>query len=337
MRALREAQALLDAGRWSEAGAAFDAVAQKAVRVRDRRLAREAAQLGADAWRRDDRPGPALRLLQLALREDGDPVLGRVQLAAVLLDLGLLAEARQHVAQAVAAATTPEARALALDTAVGTALAAGDLPAAREGLEALVGLGVAEIAARFRHAQLDRLDGALARAEEGFLDVAHTLEPHAAAAGPAAAAWCEVGELRLLRRELLGEDHDAVAAFSRGVEGWTRAGRRAGLFRAEAWRLRALAADAPVVDTPIERALGYARERGLRLLEAELQVALGICRGDVRPIEAALTCCDEAPLARGRARVEALRLGGIVDRAAMWDEVGPDAPYICKADRKSVV
>lgn len=326
MRALRDAQALLDAGRWADAGAAFETIATKAARVRDRRLAREAAQLGADAFRRDDRPGPALRLLQLAQAQDGDPLLTRVQLAAVLQDLGLVDEARRLIAEAVALPASAEHHALALDTAVGIQLSAGEVEAARTTLEELTALGVAEIAVRFRHAQVDRLDGVLRRAEEGFLDVARALEGMERATGPAAAAWCEVGELRLLRRELTGEDRDPAGAFRRGAELWGQAGRRAGLYRAEAWRLRSSPGD----DAPIETALGFARERGLRLLEADLRVALGICRRDPDLVLGAVPLCDQAPLARGRARVEAEALGA-TPSSETWVEIGPDAAYVCKA------
>lgn len=322
---LRTAQALADAGRWSDAGDAFLAVVDKALRVRDRRLVREAGQAGADALRRDDRPAAAAKLLRAVLDAEGDPLLTRVQLAATLLDTGAADVARDLVLEAVALPAAPEAHALALDTAVGTTLAAGDVDRARDLLDELDGTGLADVACGFRHAQLDRLDGALGRAEAGFRQVADVLEPHTNAAGPAAAAWSEIGELRLLRRALGDPDADAVAPFRRARDLWARAGRRAGLFRAEAWCLRA--EPQPTVPTPVLRAIDYAEQRGLVLLEADLRVALAWLRQDPDEALRAVALTSTTPLARGRARVDAAALGARLDPTAAAAELTADAVY----------
>lgn len=329
MRAWREAEAAYEAGRWAEAGEAFGAVALKAARVRERRQCREAAERAIDCFRRDDRPAAAARMARLAIDHGAEPVVLRVQLAAVLLDAGQVAAARDLSAEATELPADEATRALALDTAAGMALAAGEVEEARRRLDALVALGLpgAEVAARFRRAQLDRLDGAVDAAESSFLALATELHSHP---GPSAAAWGEAGEVRLLRVRARPGAHaePALEAFRASAEAWTRAGRRAGMMRAEAWTLRARAeAGELVAPGPILTALGYARERELPLLEADLSVALAVVTGDPAPALAAIGRCAEAPLARGRARLEAARLGGPLDATAAAAELGSDAVH----------
>jgi hypothetical protein len=323
MRVWKEAEAAWEAGRWAEAGEGFAAIAQKAARVRERRQCREAAERAIDAFRRDDRPAAAARMARLALDHGAEPVVLRVQLAAVLLDAGQAQAARDLSAEAATLPSEPGTQALAHDTACGMALAAGDIDGARAQLAALQAMGLpgADIAARFRRGQLARLDGDVDGAEALFLALALELEPHP---GPCGAAWAEVGELRLLRVRA-GGTADAMSAFAASSAAWTRAGRRAGMMRGEAWALRARRELGEAVHSgAVQTVLVYARERGLVLMEADLLVALAILTDDPAPASAAVALCAEAPLARGRARLEAAGLGGPLDVEAAMAELAPD-------------
>lgn len=327
-RAWKEADALADARWWGEAGAGFAAIAEKAVRVKDRRLAREAASRAADAFRRDDRPAAAAKMLRLAFQNGQDGLNDRVQLAAVLLDAGQIEAAFDIVATAADTASDPAEKILALDTRVGLALARGRVADARQDLAAIerFALPGAEIAAGFRQAQLDRLDGLLSRAEAGWRQLVDVLTPHAQAAGPLGAAYAELGETAALR-QALGADVDPEPFFVAAVEAWTRAGRRSGVFRAEAWLLRVRRG----LPTAIDRAITYAMDRGMPLLAAELYVCRAVCKQD--PVDAfeAVRIATEAPFARGRARVIAVELGGAADLSLAHSELREDAAWTARA------
>lgn len=82
---------------------------------------------------------------------------------------------------------------------------------------------------------------------------------------------------------------------------------------------------------PIQRALDYARERGLPLLAADLLVSLAVCTGDPNPALEAISLSGQAPLARGRARVEAALLGAPVELARAEEELRADAVHAALA------
>ncbi len=328
MRAWKEAEALAEARWWAEAGAAFSAIAERSVRMKNRRIAREAASRAADAFRRDDRPAAAARMLRIAFDHGQDGLVDRVQLAAVLLDSGQIDAAADIAATALDSASDPAESVLALDTRVGLALARGRVSEARADLAAIerFALPGAEIAAAFRQAQLDRLDGLLGRAEAGWRQLVDVLTPHEQAAGPLGAAYAELGETAALR-QALGADVNPEPFFVSSVDAWTRAGRRSGVFRAEAWLLRVRRG----LPTAIDRALDYAMERGMPLLAAELLVCRAVCKHD--PVDAleAVRIATEAPLARGRARVIAAELGGRADLSLALAELREDAAWTARA------
>lgn len=339
-RAWREAEELGRRGRWEEAGALYAAGVERARRVKDPRAVRELAPLAADAFRRSDLPAMAVKML-LAAREAGrDDATDAAQLAGVLLDAGQIDAAADIAASAVEKATEPAARVIALDTAAGMALARGRVEEARARVEemAAVGLAGGEIARRFRAAQIDRLDGLLDAAERGWAALAPELEPHPQAAGPAGATWAELGELDLLRASMSaqpGAHHErAVERFQLAAAAWTRAGRRVGLLRAEAWgaRARALAGER-VLPAAIDRAVTYAEERGMPLVSADLRVCRAVVNQDPDEILHALDRLAEAPLARGRARVVRAELGGTVDLDLAIEELRADGPWTTRALR----
>ncbi|MBM4393280.1 MAG: hypothetical protein FJ090_19315, partial [Deltaproteobacteria bacterium] len=169
-----------------------------------------------------------------------------------------------------------------------------------------------------------------------------------AAAGALAAAWMELGETAVLRHSLralgvawyagpadLDDDLDeaeAEACFQNAAQAWARAGRRAGLFRAEAWKLR-VRANEPTIATAVDTAIGYADERGLQGLRAELRALRAIIRRDPMDALHAAELSPQAPLARGRARVIAGELGGKFEADKALAELADDVPWKARARR----
>jgi hypothetical protein len=339
----REAEELTQVGRWADAAARYAALAERAKRVMDRREQRDAAALAADAYRRDDRPAAAAKMLLLARDAGRDDPTDSAQLAAVLLDAGQI-DAAADIAEAalVKAAGEPVGTTLALDTLTGLCLTRGAVDAARAHLDRLAAIALpgSELSRRFRAAQIDRLDGLVGAAETAWAALAQELEPHAQAAGPAGAAWSELGELDLLRAAFAeGEARDAaceraVGHFGRAQAAWGRAGRRAGVFRAEAWAARARAVTGAIVVAPgIDRAIAYAVDRGLPLLEADLRACRAVVHGAPDELLHAIDRLAEAPLARGRARVLRAELGAEADLETALTELAADGPWRARALR----
>jgi hypothetical protein len=350
-REWREAEELARSGRWDEAGPRYAALADRARRVMDRREQRDAAALAADAFRRDDRPAAAAKMLVLAREGGRDETSDSAQLAAVLLDAGQVDAAHDIAAAALVKASAapdgdPVGTTLALDTLVGLCLTRGEVDTARAHLDRLaaVALPGSELSRRFRAAQVDRLDGLVSAAETAWLALAAELEPHPQAVGPAGAAWSELGEIDLLRAAHFDEGvgasgpgpfcERAIQRFDRALACWTRAGRRAGVFRAEAWAARARAVGGETVVAPgIDRAITYAIERGMPLLEADLRACRAVVKRDPDDLLHALDRLGEAPLARGRVRVLIAELGGRADLELAMTELAPDGPWRARAMR----
>lgn len=338
-RLWRQAEAQAEQGAWADAGMSYAEIAEKAARVKDTAVARQAASLAADAFRRDDRPAAAAKLLVLARAQGADSLNDRVQLASVLMDAGELAAALDIAQQARSdALLTGEAAAevLARDTLAGLLLAAGRVDEARAEVEAihLLQLPGGEVARRFRSAQLMRLDGRCAEAEQEWKLLAEELEVYPQAAGAAAACRMERAETLSLR-VALGADatllETALSEEERAAKLWMQSGRRAGLYRAEAWKLRLRRQRGEtVLPAAVEQALRYAGERKLPLLKAELQVCLAVITGNPAPAQEAAISLAEAPLARGRARVVAAELGAPLSERS-FDELAPDAAWTARA------
>jgi hypothetical protein len=269
------------------------------------------------------------------------------QLAAALADAGEVEAAADIAVAAVEGAEDAAARIIALDIAVGTCLSTGRIAEARTLLAHLEAapLAGAALAAAFRQAQLARLDGDLRRATALWRSLVARLAPHPAAAGALAASWMELGETMVLRWSLRAvgvswfagsddgeevEQAEAEACFTAAGQAWARANRRAGLFRAEAWKLR-VRAQQPTISSAVDTAVGYARERGLVGMAAELLCLRAVIRG--APLDAlhAVEMLPQTPLARGRARVIAAELGAPLDSVACLAELSADAPWLARA------
>lgn len=275
------ARALSGAGRWAEAGDCFDAVATELAPL-DPRAAIEAWGLAADSYRRDDRPAPAARVLRRALDllpPGASRAMLEVQLAGVLAEAGELAVAHDLAMGARAHVQGAGELALCLDLLAGLRTDLGDLPGARAAADALD----VPVARAFRLSAVHRACGELEAASHMGEQARGALGPGERLAGLRAAVAHEAGEVALLA----GDPAEALAAFQVAAQDWSRARRRAGLFRAAAGQVRARVAQG---ETPLAADLGvaldYARERGLPLLESDLLIARGAARSHREPAAA---------------------------------------------------
>ena len=273
--------------------------------------ARAAWRSAAEAWRQCDRPVRAARALAQALLDAPPDALGSALLAGVLQDVGQLEAAREAAEDAVRAASEPSARVLALDVLVGVLLMLGKQGPARTNLEALRRSPgpAAALAASFRMARLERLEGELEGAIVRLEGVAQGL-PSADRrfAAPRAAALQDIAEFHLLA----GRIEQARSALGSASRAWARARRRPGAFAAEGLGVRlALAQGLPVLPDGLDNALAFADQRGLVLLGAELRIARaravaalgrdGASLDFDQAVQAAQQA--QAPLLEGRARL----------------------------------
>ena len=332
-RAWREAERLEGDRAWAAAGGAWMAIAEAAWAKKDLVRARDAASRAGDAWRREDQPARAAKALKLAWDAGRRGAMDTALLAAVMLDAGQADVAMDLVAGVEGG--EPAGQALLLDTRLGLSIALGRVDEARADLEALdaLNLPAAGIARVFRQAQLDRLDGLLERADQGFAAVATALFGMERAAGPAAAAMAERGELALLVATLGGGSAaDALPHLLGAAAGWKAAARAGPAQRAQAWVLRARAeAGEEVLASPILDWARGADERGVPLLAADLRVCHAVATRDPGGLEGVILTLERAPLARGRVRVIQAELGGPADLDRALDEVVIDAPWSARA------
>lgn len=344
MNARDAAEAAEAAGRWSEAAAAWQGVAEALAASGREAESAEASTRAADAFRRDDRPVASARMLRRSLEHRPATVRDGVLLAGALLDAGEVNAAVQVAGAAADGADDGAARALALDVLVGALLAAGRPDIAYQPLAELLEVEAtsARMSARFRQAQVARLEGDLRYAEAQWRALAAQLVPHPAAAGALATTWMELGETAVLRGGLHGvpwvgaadtgelDEAEADACFAAASAAWARAGRRAGYLRAEAWRERLRGEG---LFGTIETAMAYADERGLAGMSVELRLLRAIVRR--RPLDAlhAVELASQTPLSRGRARVIAAELGGPYRSELALKELEPDVPWRARAER----
>jgi hypothetical protein len=259
--------------------------------------------------------------------------------AAVLLDVGEVDAAVDIAAAGAARAHEPVACAVSLDTAVGVYLAAGRVAEARTALGELRALHLegGDLAATFRQAQLDRLAGDLGPAVAGFEAIVAATEGFPAAAGAEAAAWTELAEVHELRHALT-RDADALEAAHTAIvsaaEAWQRARRRSGRLRSDAWEARVdRKRGFAVAPGHLHRAIGFAQERQLVALEADLRCSLAVATADPSEAARAVALLDGFPLARGRARVAEAEAGGAADLSAALAELVDDLPWSERARR----
>ena len=212
--------------------------------------------------------------------------------------------------------TTPGLRLVVADTLAGVLLSRGDLLGLANLVEQLEAeaRGGAVLAARFRRAQLQRMQGQLDDAAEGFIQIHQVLADHPQAAAAAGGALCELADICLIKGEF-----DECFAFLGGAAGhFQESRRRAALFQLEAERAMAvLTSGATFLPGLLDGPVDYAGSRGLVLLEARTRLARGLCRvaggSDAAwaDLDAAVLLAETAgaPILAGRARLERFLAG----------------------------
>jgi tetratricopeptide (TPR) repeat protein len=280
--------------------------------------AAQAWTLAGDALRRDDRPASAARALTRAvsLQDDVGIVAGDArsallsELAGVLRDAGHLTAAIRHAEEAAQVADGNRARALALDVLIGLRLERGENQAAASALERLAQVCRADLAfvVSFRAAQLHRQRGQLSEAKTLLRQVHSRISDRAGTQGLLGAVCHAVADLALLQ----GETDVAWTWFRQAGDAWQLAGRRAGIFRAQAGLVRvSLSEGASPLAADLNAPMDHAVERGLLLLETELRIVRGaawsvhgLARG-AWELERAIRLAREAGavLLEGRARL----------------------------------
>jgi hypothetical protein len=275
------AQLLTRKRHWDEAEAAWSEVAASAERIGDTDDRRQALVAAGDAAFRADRPVLALRHLSAA-RQACDPrtplwsLLG-VQVAGILVETGDLQASQAVFAEVDQDGIPPQVRAVLLDTRIGLHLAAGRIRDARTDLTALRRVGEidAEAAILFREGQVDRVEGRFGEATESLASAVVRIQGEPRFDGPLGAILLELAEVAVFREDF----DDATSLLDEAEAAWCRARRRSGVFRTEAARMRLAACmgTGDLVTTNLERAITFAAQRELRLLEAELRLARGLC------------------------------------------------------------
>lgn len=315
---LASATAHTEASRWGEAADAWGRLHGKAMQCGELGLAQRGATERVDALRRDDRPAQMLSALEdaLALAEGDARAPLEVQVVAAMADIGQLTSAARHAGELLARTTHSGTRLVVADTLAGVLLSRGDLLGLSNLVEQLEAeaRGGAVLAARFRRAQLQRMQGQLDLAAEGFIEVHRTLEPYPQAAAAAGGALSELADICLIK----GEFDECFAFLGGAARHFGESRRRAALFQIEVQRAMAvLTSGATFLPGLLDPIVDYALARGLVLLEARARLARGLCR-DAGGSDAAWSDLDAAvllaqtagaPMLVGRARLERFHAG----------------------------
>ena len=303
---LDQALAFAAAGHWEPALLAYERLAEVDTITSAPERAHGVFAAAGDAALRADRPVRAVVHLQRALQLAGShPLLAPlrcVQLAGAFLAVGELQAALSVLADAQGLLSpssrehTASVRVLLADVRVGVHLLRGSLHKAEQDLSLLEGAGSegARLGALFRRGQLEARQGRFEQALERFHRCL-SMAGGAKMVGLRAAVWEEITEALALT----GEHDGALAALDEAGRAWTAAGRRSGLLRVEATRMRLLcsAGRCDMLTTNLERSLDYAEERQMRLLQCQILIALGRCRERDKPWRARVYTLDAVQVA----------------------------------------
>jgi tetratricopeptide (TPR) repeat protein len=307
---MAEARALVSERRWQDAAARFAKVATQLGSAGLDVRAEEAFAAGGDAAWRADLPDLAMRCLVRSRERlpKGSRLraVRAVQMAGVLIELGELDSAGLLLDEALEGEPARELVMVALDTRIAIDLLQGQVGRAHNRLvelESLVGEESAPVLL-FRQGQLAARLGRFSEAVESLAACVALIEARPAYDGPRGAALLELAEVACFREE----HDDALALLEAAADAWEHAGRRSGMMRVEAARMRLLGLMGAVetLTSGLERSLRFARERDLRLLEAELRLANGICEA-VRSPQRSAVQLDRAIELAGNIGAHALR------------------------------
>ncbi len=287
-----EGRTMASERRWQDAASRFAKAATRlASGGRDER-AQEVFAMGGDAAWRADLPDLAMRCFVRSRERlpSGSPLhnVRAVQMAGVLVELGELGSASLLLDEVRETEPERELSMVLLDTRIAIDLHQGQLGRAHDSLvllESLVGEQAAPVLL-FRQGQLAGRLGHFADAVDALAACVTLVEDRPAYDGPCGAALLELGELAGFREDF----DDALALLDRAAAAWQRAGRRSGAMRVEAARMRLLGRMGAVeaLTSGLERSIRFAHERDLRLLEAELRLASGVCEATRSPQRSAV-------------------------------------------------
>lgn len=279
---------------WEDAERTWARLAGELDRTGDREAAHGAFAAAGDAAFRADRPVLAVRhLVRAATLARGQPLLlalRKIQAAAAFLELGdpestasFLDDAGTDLEQVPDGDPVRQAEVLLDDARVGLLLLAGRIARASEIIGDMARLtGPREEAVLwFRRGQVARIQGQFPEAVDHLSACILSCRLDPRFDGPRGAALLELAEVAILRGDL----DEALDLLDEARSAWARAGRRSGVFRAEAARIRAISAAGRCepLTAALDRAVEFAQERELRVLEAELRHARGICLLRQRP------------------------------------------------------
>ena len=321
---LSEARELAAERRWEQAAPRFLEAGELLAQAGADHEAQAALAAAGDAAWRADLPQLALRCFVrarelCALRAPARGVRG-LQMAAVFLDLGEFDSAALVLEEGGDEPRAPEFDLVRLDALLGLELVRARVGRAKDLLAELerVAGPFGSPVHLFRQGQIALRQGELDAAVEALSTCAELIGDRLSYQGPFGATLHELAEVAILR----GDHEDALALLDRASAAWERAGRRAGLARVAAARARAVAdgGDDPRTAETIAPWLAFAEQRGLRVLEAELQLSLGSA---ILPREPALARGHLEQAAGLAGRIGALGLRG---RAllALHDRPGGD-------------
>jgi tetratricopeptide (TPR) repeat protein len=322
------ARALAAAGQWGESAAVYVEIA--ALPGLSRSASQHALAAAGDALRRDDRPAAAAKQLAAAVRLDPTGEASgmlRVQLAGVLQQAGQLDVAVDMAREGLSQAVGLIEQTIARDTLIGSLIALGWLDEAGVLLDVLAETAPKTMLAAvwFRQGTRLRMAGDLLGADARYVRSAETMMEHP---GAAAAAIMGRAETALFA----GQPEQAIAHYTHAGQLWTAAGRRAGLYRAEAGLIRAmLSAGQVALSAGIVRPIAYARQRQLPLLLAHLLLARGAAEGSDHDLSEAVALAERAGAVflEGRARlIRSQRGGRYGDGARVAHLLAPDVAWM---------
>ena len=308
-----------EASDWAGAATAWKSLQRAAAEQGHAALELDAWVRLADVLRRADQPREALDALEKGLASNPDATqrsLLLIQSSALLLDTGHLNAAEARV-RSVLQDTQGPLRAIALDTLAATLATRGDRLGLGEVVLELEGLGPGPgaLAARFRRARLERLEGHLDACEVTLAALADSLSGQPQAQGAVAAAITQLAQLALLR----GRFEDAELLLKAADEGWQECGRYVGQLEVLALRAELATQRGALTFLPgwLDKGVAYAAEREMVLLEARLRRVRGSCRAMAgseaghADLDSALLLAEHAgaPFLSGRIRLERARLG----------------------------
>ena len=302
--------------RWQDAAARFAKAAAKLADAGRDSDAQEAYAAGGDAAWRADLPDLAMRCFVRSRERlaSGSPMhdVRAVQMAGVLVELGELDSASLLLDEVDHVEPQRDLMMVLLDTRIAIELHRGQVGRAHQSLvllESLAGEDAAPVLL-FRQGQLAARLGQHRDAVDALSGCIALIEDREAYDGPRGAALLELGEIACFREDF----DDAVDLLDRARDAWQRAGRRSGAMRVEAARMRLLGRMGAVetLTSGLDRSIRFAHERDLRLLEAELRLASGICEASRSPQRSAVQLDRAIELAsamgasalRGRALLE---------------------------------